>query len=102
MSVPRIFRIGPSCVTNDGRFQAAELDNSSFVLVVGEIRVEIRRPLPIDPGDKVKIYYYVDFSELQTAWDACEVDFENSGDHESATRMRAAWDDVWDEVGAPT
>ena len=102
MSVPRILRTGPSCVTNDGRFQAAELEDGRFVLVTGDIRVQIRGWLPLDPGDNRSVVHYADFSELQEAWDACEVDYENSGDQESANRMRAAWDDVWDEVQAQT
>ena len=102
MSVPRILRTGPSCVTNDGQFQAAELEDGRFVLVIGNIRVQIRGWLPIEPGDNRSVVYYADFSELQEAWDAYEVDYENSGDHESANRMRAARDDVWDEVRAVT
>ena len=35
-----------------------------------------------------------DTIRIKEAWDACEVNYENSGDHESANKMRAAWDDV--------
>ncbi len=98
MSVPRILRTGPSCDTPEGRFQVAELENGSYAFVIGNIRVAIRGTLPIDAGDKGRIYYYVDFPELQRAWEDCADSFEGSGDHELADKMRFAWADVWDEV----
>jgi hypothetical protein len=91
MNVTRIVKFGPSCETRDGRYQVVELSDSEYFLAIGAIRLVLRHPLPIEPGENVTIHRYNDLSELQRAWEDCEDSFESSGDHESATNMRAAW-----------
>jgi hypothetical protein len=98
MNIARIARTGPSCETSEGRFQAAELEDGKFILAIGNIPVRVQGVLPIEPGDKGRIHYYADFWELKRRWEACEDSFENSGDVESASKMRAAWPDIWNEV----
>jgi hypothetical protein len=91
MNVTRIVKFGPSCETSDGRYQVVELSDSEYFLAIGAIRLVLRHPLPIEPGENVIIHRYGDLSELHRAWEDCEDSFESSGDHESATNMRAAW-----------
>jgi Lon protease-like protein len=101
MSVGIIARTGPSCETSEGRFQAAELQDGKYILAVGNIKVRVRSVLPTDPIRDATIHYYADYWELQRGWEACEDSFEDSGDVESANKMRAAWPDIWDEVADP-
>jgi hypothetical protein len=91
MNVTRIVKFGPSCETSEGRFQVVELSDAEYFLAIGAIRLVLRHPLPIEPGDNVTINRYNNLSELQRAWEDCEDSFESSGDHASATNMRAAW-----------
>src|SRR5262249_2287324 len=91
MKVPRIVKFGPSCETSEGRYQVVELSDSEYFLAIGAIRLVLRHPLPIEPGEHVTIHRYSNLSELQHAWEDCEGAFESSGDHESARSMHVAW-----------
>ena len=47
MSVARIANFGPSCDTSEGRFQVGELSDKKYDLMIGDIRLIRRLPLPI-------------------------------------------------------
>jgi len=95
MSGARIVSIGPTCQTSEGPYQAAEMEDGRFALVIGDIGLKVRGVLPIDPVDKGSIHYYDELPALQEAWEACERTFADSGDEESANKMEAARADVW-------
>ena len=90
MSVARIVNVGPSCKTRERLYQVAELTGSKYALVIGEIPLERRGVLPIDPGKGGTIRYYDDLSKVQRAWADCEDSFGASGDQDSAENMSVA------------
>jgi hypothetical protein len=91
MSVARTANFGPSCDTSEGRYQVVELSDKKYALVIGEIRLIRRLPLPIHIGSGVTIHEFDSLAELQRAWDGCEVAFESNGDYEAANKLCAAW-----------
>jgi hypothetical protein len=91
MSTPRIVRFGPSCRTEDGLFQVVKLSDSTYALVVGDIRVVLSAVLPIEPPSGVTINRFNDVSGVRRAWEDSEDGFASSGDHKSAASMEAAW-----------
>lgn len=91
MSVSRIAKLGAVCGTSEGRFQAAQLEDGSYRLLIGEFALKVRDVLPIDPGEGRAIEEFSDRAAFQEALEQWVDALEDNNDDESAERMRAAW-----------
>jgi hypothetical protein len=99
MGVARIASFGPTCDTSEGRYQVVELTDKKCALVIGDIRLIRRLPLPIHIGSGVTIHEFASLPELQRVWEGFEHSFETGGDFESANNMCAAWA-AWEQSTA--
>jgi hypothetical protein len=58
MRVARIANFGPSCDASEGRYQVVEMSDKKYALVIGDIRLIRRLPLPIHVGSGVTIHEF--------------------------------------------
>jgi hypothetical protein len=67
MRASRIARLGSVRETSEGRFPAAQLEDGTYRLLIGEFSVKVRDVLPIDPGEGRAIEEFNDRAALQEA-----------------------------------
>jgi hypothetical protein len=92
MSLPRVAFVSDKCQTGDECYRLAKLEDDTYVLILGDVRVIARQPLPMDPGEGSEFYPSADLQTLSNEWQSCIESIENSGDETSAQIMHAFWE----------